>query len=167
MEYKTSRLHIRPLREADAEAVIDLLTNAQVAQTYMLPDFGCREEAYPLFQRLLALSRDTGRYVAGIYLEDRFIGLLNETDKESSEIEVGYALLPAFHNRGFATEALTGAIAYLHGCGFSRVLAGAFAENPASIRVMQKAGMAPIEKTDAVEYRGSLHTCIYYASIRA
>ena len=84
--------------------------------------------------------------------------------KENYDIEVGYALLPAYHNRGFATEALVGAIEYLRGCGFSRILAGAFAENAASLRVMEKAGMVRIDKTDAIDYRGHMHTCIYYAS---
>lgn len=166
MEFKTKRLHIKPLCPEDAKAVISLLTDAQVGKTYMIPVFHTQEEAFPLFQRLMALSQDTGRYVAGIYWEGHFIGLLNETDREDHGIEVGYALLPAYYNRGFATEALTGAIDYLHGCGFSCVLAGAFAENPASMRVMEKAGMQRTEKTDSVEYRGSLHKCIYYASYR-
>lgn len=164
MEYKTSRLHIRPLDLQDADDVTALLTDGQVGKTYMLPEFHSREEALPLFHRLVALSRDTARYVAGIYYEDHFIGILNETDKENYDIEVGYALLPAYHNRGFATEALVGAIEYLRGCGFSRILAGAFSENAASLRVMEKAGMVRIDKTDAIDYRGHVHTCIYYAS---
>lgn len=166
MEYKTPRLHIKPLSENDSAAVVALLTDATVGKTYMLPEFRSSEEALPLFHRLMALSRDTGRYVAGIYKDGAFIGLLNETGKENREIEVGYALLPAYHNQGFATEALTGAIAFLHGCGFSCVLAGAFTENFASARVMEKAGMQRIDKTDKIEYRGVLHTCVYYASYR-
>ena len=166
MEYKTARLHIRPLSAKDADAATALLTDPLVAKTYMLPEFRCEEEAFALFQRLVALSRDADRYVAGIYYQEQFIGLINETDKEHSEIEVGYALLPAYHNRGFATEALVGAIAHLHSIGFSCVLTGAFAENLASLRVMAKAGMTPIEKTDTIEYRGIVHKCIYYASYR-
>ena len=46
------------------------------------------------------------------------------------------------------------------------VYAGAFAENPASLRVMQKAGMTLMDKTEDLEYRGKTHHCIFYASER-
>ena len=55
------------------------------------------------------------------------------------------------------------AIADLFELGFKQVVAGAFVENPASLRVMEKAGMTPIEKVDEIEYRGRTHTCVYRA----
>ena len=47
--------------------------------------------------------------------------------------------------------------------GFETVLAGAFVENAASMRVMEKSGMTRQDYTDEIEYRGVTHTCIYYA----
>jgi len=47
--------------------------------------------------------------------------------------------------------------------GFSEVLAGAFEENLASMRIMEKSGMTRIEKTDEIEYRGKVHQCVYYS----
>jgi len=41
-------------------------------------------------------------------------------------------------------------------------MAGAFAENCASIRVMQKAGMQLMDKTELIEYRGQNRNCVYY-----
>ena len=53
MEITTRRLTLGPLSEGDRERVIDLFTNDMVKQTYILPDFETREEAIPLFQRVI------------------------------------------------------------------------------------------------------------------
>lgn len=163
MRFSTERLEIKPICEADKEAVLDLLTNETVGKTYMLPTYKSREAALPLFQRLVGMSHDAARFVAGIYLDGQFIGMMNETEVKDEQIEMGYAYLPAYYNRGYATEAFRGAIQYLFSKGFTTVLAGAFAENPASLRVMEKCGMTKQDYTDNIEYRGAEHICIYYA----
>ena len=164
MQFQTERLKIRPITNADRESVLDLLTNETVGKTYMLPQYQNREEAIPLFERLVALSRDESRFVAGIYWEGRFIGMMNDTEIKGTQIEMGYAYLPDFYGRGFATEAFKGTIDYLFSHGFATVLAGAFSENLASLRVMEKCGMTRQEYTDEIEYRGKTHTCLYYAA---
>lgn len=163
MFYRTKRLEVKPLSEDDRAAVIDLLTDDVVKQTYMLPDFQSREEAGKLFERLKELSLKENRYVAGIYLGQAFVGTLNESEVSGSRIELGYAILPQFHNHGYGTEALTGAIAYLFEDGFDEIVAGAFEENQASIRVMIKSGMAKLDHQDEIEYRGEVHRCVYYS----
>jgi len=164
MQFNTNRLKVRPMTAADREAILDLLTDEMVGKTYMLPEYAKREDAQPLFHRLVELSRDEKRYVAGVYLDGQFIGMMNETEIKDGSIEMGYAYLPAYYNRGFATEAFSGAIKYLFAQGFTTVLAGAFAENPASLRVMEKCGMVKQDYTDEIEYRGVTHTCVYYAA---
>lgn len=166
MHFITERLEIKPISCADLEPVLDLLTNETVGKTYMLPEYKSREEAIPLFQRLMTLSADDARYVAGVYWEGQFIGMMNETEIKDGKIEMGYAFLPGYYNRGFATEAFQGAIDYLFTQGFQRVVAGAFSENKASLRVMEKCGMQRQEDTDEIEYRGVIHTCIYYAILK-
>lgn len=162
MYVKTQRLELKPVCTNGLVALTDLLTDDLVKQTYMVPDFASREDARKMARRISALTNDPGRYVAGIYLGDQLIGLLNETERDGDRIEVGYAILPRFHNRGYCTEALTGTIAYLLTQGFAEVLTGAFEENAASLRVMEKSGMTKIEKQDAIEYRGKTHRCVYY-----
>ena len=166
MNFKTERLEIRPISEEDREAVLDLLTNATVARTYMLPEYPGREEAEPLFHRLVQLSADENRYVAGVYYHGQFIGMMNDTEMKDRQIEMGYAYLPAFYNRGFATEAFSGAIEYLLNHGFEKVLAGAFSNNAASLRVMEKCGMQKLEYADTVDYRGVTYDCVYYAATK-
>ena len=163
MNFKTNRLEIKPISPDDKEAVLDLLTSETVGRTYMLPDYRSRREAEPLFQRLVALSADESRYVAGVYLDGQFIGMMNDTEIKGKQVEMGYAYLPDYYNRGYATEAFRGAISYLLNHGFESVVAGAFAENPASLRVMEKCGMTRQAHTDTLDYRGVTHTCIYYA----
>lgn len=164
MRFKTKRLVIEPISLADKDAVLDLLTDETVGKTYMLPQYQNREEAEPLFRRLVQLSQEENRYVAGVYLDGKFIGMMNDTEIKGTQIEMGYAYLPDFYGRGFATEAFKGAIDYLLSHGFATVLAGAFSENAASLRVMEKCGMIRQEYTDEIEYRGKTHTCHYYAA---
>ena len=46
-------MELRPLLPADEPAMVELLTNESIRQTYMLPDFETKEAAIPLFRRLL------------------------------------------------------------------------------------------------------------------
>ena len=163
MNFTTQRLEIKNLSDKDREAVIDLLTDDRVKEFYMMPDFPSREDAAPLFERLKALSLNDDRYVAGIYLDGAFIGIINETEVKNKTIELGYAILPKFHNRGYGTEALKASIDYLFRRGFEEVTAGAFEENSASFRVMVKSGMEKQEYQDEIEYRGKVHRCVYYS----
>ena len=163
MEFRTRRLEVKPICPNDKEAVLDLLTNETVARTYMLPVYQNRKEAEGLFSRLVELGRDTSRFVAGVYLNGQFIGMMTYVGRKAKQVEMGYAYSPAHYNRGYATEAFSGAISWLLDHGFETVVAGAFVENPASLRVMEKCGMIKQDYTDEIEYRGISHTCIYYA----
>ena len=87
---------------------------------------------------------------------------LNETEKTENSIELGWVVHPNYHNRGFATQAAKLAIAFLFQKGYQEVTAGAFEENPASMRVMEKCGMTRLKKNDYIDYRGKSHRCIYY-----
>ncbi len=160
----THRLTLGPLREKDEAALTALFRHPAVAATYMVPDPLDDATAARLFSRMMALSRDAGRYVFGIFLDDALIGVLNDTEIDGNTVEMGYALHPDHWGRGYMTEAFAAVIAHLRSRGFACVTAGAFAENAASLRVMQKCGMVRQDKTDEIEYRGRTHTCIYYAT---
>ena len=166
MHVTTKDLHLGPIRQQDIPALAALFMDEVVKQTYMVPDFSDLSAAETLAKRIMALSQDPSRYVAGIFLGDRCIGLLNETERQEGSIEVGYALLPAFHNRGYCTQALKGVIDFLFSEGYSQVLAGAFETNAPSIRVMEKSGMKPLDKQDEVTYRGKTHRCVYYHAVK-
>ena len=157
-----TNITLRSFEARDAEAILDLLLDEQVKRTYMIPDFPTRQAARPLFDRLAQLSQAEDRFVRAICLEDSAIGILNDVGILDSEIELGYALLPAYWGRGYATAALKIAIQDLFCRGFSTVKAAAFAENTASLRVMEKNGMGRIAQTEEIEYHGKIHSCVYY-----
>lgn len=159
-------MELRVFTPAEEAVMLDILTNDIIKQTYILPDFEKREDALPLFRRLMDLSRNDAHFVRGIWAEEQLVGFLNDVEIADGAIELGYVIHPAHWGKGYATAALKLAIAELFRLGYQEVLAGAFAENPASLRVMEKAGMTRISKTDEIEYRGKMHQCVYY-SIRA
>ena len=80
-------------------------------------------------------------------------------------IELGYVIHPDHHNRGYMTSALKLAVSDLFALGYQAVVCGAFEQNKASQRVMEKSGMVKMEKVDTVEYRGTTHICVYYHAI--
>ena len=163
MYVKTNRLELRPFLESDRDAAVRVLMNNQVKQTYMLPDFENEEKAEALFRRLMQLSQQEGRYVAAISLDGGLIGFMNDVEIENGTIEMGYVIHPDHWGRGYMTEALDAAIGELHRLGFRQVVTGAFDTNLASVRVMEKCGMKKLSKTDATDYRGKTHNCVYYA----
>ena len=161
-EIAAGSVQLRAICDADRENVFALLTNEEVANTYMLPVYRSEAEVQALFERLQQLCAEPDRFVYGIYLADCFIGLINEVARGESDMELGYAILPAYHNHGYATDALAAAIRALFAHGFAAVKAAAFEGNAASMRVMEKCGMVNTWQTEYVEYRGQKHRCICY-----
>ena len=157
---------LRPIQLQDREPMLDILTDDTVKQTYMLPDFADRRDALPLFRRLAELSRDESHYVRGICLEERLIGFLNDVEIQDGSIELGYVIHPNFQGKGYMTNALRSAVDALFSMGYREIICGAFEENAASIRVMVKAGMQKLSRTDEMEYRDKRHQCVYYSIMK-
>ena len=153
---------LRPMRPDDRERMLDILTSGKVNKTYMIPDFAKREDALPLFQRLMDMSISGSKYVRAIDLDGGLIGFVNQVDVDNGAIELGYVIHPDFHGKGYMTSALKLAIDEMFEMGYAQVITGAFSTNAASLRVMEKCGMDLMEKTDLIEYRGITHTCLYY-----
>ena len=158
----TEHLRLQPMTDDHRDDFIDLFTNQEVAKTYMVPDFKTREEFVRLFENIKGMSSSSQRFVYGICLEDRLIGLLNDVGIADGVIELGYLIHPSQKGKGYATEALGAAIKELFRLGFPAVKTGAFAENNASMRVMEKCGMTRTGELEQIPYRGKEHTCIYY-----
>lgn len=152
---------LRTFTTADQEQLLDMLTSSIVNRTYMLPDYEKREDAIPQFRRLMELSGNSERFVRCIDLGGTAIGFLNDVEVKDGAIELGYVIHPDYHNRGYMTAALKLAISALFDLGYECVVCGAFAENKASQRVMEKAGMTRIEQVDEIDYRGKIHRCVY------
>ena len=157
---------LRTIEPADQERMLDILTSEQVNKTYMLPDFAKREDALPLFLRLMKMSRDAGSYVRAIATEGGLTGFLNSVEIQGKTIELGYVIHPDFHGKGYMTQALKLAIGEMFEKSYTQVITGAFSTNTASIRVMEKCAMERLEKIDEIDYRGVKHTCVYYRKVQ-
>lgn len=157
---------LRPILESDRERILDILTSSEVSKTYMLPDYEHREEAVPLFHRLMEMSKDENKYVRTIATRDGPVGFLNHTDILGNGIELGYVIHPDFQGKGYMTEALRLAMVELFSMGYQEVCAGAFTSNTASIRCMEKCGMTKTHKTEEIPYRGNTHSCVYFRKVK-
>lgn len=162
MSIRTERLDIKPYAEEDGDRMAVLLTNEEIKKTFMIPDLSV-DEAKTLFYKMMNRSQMSEQYVRGIYLHDMLIGFVNDVGIDNRIIEMGYVIDPHCQKQGFATEAFQAIIQDLFRMGFIEVIAGAFAENIASLKVMEKCGMKRLDKTDELTYRGRTHHCIYYS----
>lgn len=129
----------------------------------MIPELKNQEAVDRLFDRFMELSRSEDCYVAGICRDDCLVGFLNDVENNGQRIELGYVIDPEHHGKGYATQALKGAVEDLFRRGYQEVVAGAFEENPASIRVMVKAGMTKLPFEEDIAYMGKNHHCVYYS----
>ena len=160
---QTERLTLKPFSELDMDGLLDILTTPEVTDTFMVPETGSRRDLEELVQTLISFSRmeDEKHLEYGIYLNEQIIGFVNDCGIEDDEIEIGYVVHPRCQGQGYATEAVHAVITELHEMGFRKIVAGYFAENTASLRVMEKCGMRQTDKTGEEEYRGRKHICRY------
>lgn len=160
---QTKRLTIKPYSEQDADELLDILTMPEVTETFMVPEMESRRCLEDLVQRLISFSQieDDKHLEYGIYLNGKIIGFVNDCGIEDDEIEIGYVVHPRYQGHGYATEAVRAVMTELRDMGFRKITAGYFAENTASLRVMEKCGMRQTDITEEEEYRGKKHICKY------
>jgi len=93
MELRTKRLLIRPFLAEDEEIMLRLLTDSKIKETFMIPDFDCREQVLRLFLRYQDLSLSPDRIAGAIVLNDRLIGFFNDTGIKDGYIELVMSLI--------------------------------------------------------------------------
>ncbi|MBK1825437.1 GNAT family N-acetyltransferase [Haloferula rosea] len=142
----TERLTLRPFRRDDAEAVTHWVSDHRVAEmTTLIPHPYAHTEAIDWIDRLLTYDDDHPHQVFAITLRDtgELIGCIGLHRNETAPMaEFGYWLGVPFWGNGYATEALQAVLRLgFEDLGLRRIGACHFAHNPASGRVMQKAGL--------------------------
>jgi RimJ/RimL family protein N-acetyltransferase len=157
---RTERLSIRPATEADLPTIFAYRALPEVAE--WMPE---RPTSYPAwlmrFGRLDALPKTLvmereGGVVGDLYLrvEDAWAQAEVPDRAKDAQAEIGWCLSPDHQGKGYVTEA---AAELLRICfedlAIRRVTAVAFADNAASVRIMEKLGM----QREALHHRESLH----------
>ncbi|MEM9013225.1 MAG: GNAT family N-acetyltransferase [Pseudomonadota bacterium] len=144
----SARLTLRPLRRRDAAAIARFAGDARVARmTTSIPHplpagaaeafvAGCLSSEAAEVVWAIEADRDDG---------PGLIGLISLEPRPGAEREIGYWIGPPFWGRGFASEAVATLIAdvFRRG-GVARVIGTVFQDNPASARVLYKAGFLQI-----------------------
>jgi RimJ/RimL family protein N-acetyltransferase len=139
---ETRRLVLRSPQPQDAPHIAALAAEWDVARmTGRMPHPYSLSDAENFVTNVAA--QDPARSMAFLIEEERqgpvgMVGLFYDADRYP---EVGYWIGKPFWGRGFATEALEGALGWAKRRWNKRALiAGHFADNPASGRVLAKAG---------------------------
>jgi len=139
---ETTRLRIRPYREADIAELLPLVGAREVAATTL-------RIAHPYSERdarkFLELAKEPDKLWLAITtkVDGRQIGGIGlRVDQEHKHAELGYWLAVPYWGKGYATEAGRELLRY----GFEelemhRIFASHFGQNPASGRVLKKIGM--------------------------
>ncbi len=143
---ETQRLILRPFHEADIPAIVRLLQTPDIAQTTLnipYPYDKDKAREWLTFQRQERMA-GTGYTFAIVRREDeRLIGAIDiRPNARHKKAEIGYWIGKPYWGRGYATEAVRAIIHFgFETLEMNRIYALHFTGNPASGRVMQKAGM--------------------------
>lgn len=143
--FVTPRLVLRPVAAGDAEAIFLGYAQESEVTRYLIwrphRDIG---ETRAYLADCLALSPDMSRVYAITGRSDgRLLGCLHLRRPVSHRIAFGYVLERPAWGRGLMTEALRTAVDWaLSAPGVYRIGAVCDVDNPASARVMEKAGLA-------------------------
>ena len=139
---ETRRLALRAPDFADAGRIAGLANDLDIARmTTRLPHPYLRGDAEAFLARMAALDY-AREAVFVIEQEDEGpIGVVGLHRTASFAPEIGYWLGRPYWGRGFATEAASAVLAWAKTAWRQRaVISGHFADNPASGRVLEKAG---------------------------
>lgn len=166
---KTSRLLLRKLTAEDAPAYYRHLFGSQAVARHMLwePHKDISESVASI-QKVLRRYEEGRCYRWGIVLPetDSLIGIIEllRFDEETQSCSFAYMLGEDFWGRGFGTEALMTVFDFaFHQMGVKTITADHFADNPASGRVMEKAGMRKVRILPGKYIKnGTAHDAVEY-----
>lgn len=169
LDMETKRLIIRTLTNKDAYDIFKHIYHDRKVQETFLANYVDNFEDFN-FERILDYFEKNRSFYYGIELKDTHecIGMIFENDRINEDIEIGYAIGSNHWNKGYVSEALEVVIEELkqrEDC--KRIFAGAFSDNIASLRVMEKCGMKfayVIEKE--LEWQGKMYDVTYYEIIK-
>ncbi|MBQ8094437.1 MAG: GNAT family N-acetyltransferase [Clostridia bacterium] len=146
-ELTTQRLVLRPFKPEDGPAMFrNWAGSSRVTRYLTWPTHDSEATSSALTTLWAKEAEDPGRYQWAIVLKElgEPIGSISVVSHDESirAAEIGYCIGEHWWGKSLTAEALQAVILYLtESVGFNRITARHDTENPASGRVMQKAGM--------------------------
>lgn len=169
---ETQRLILRRFCENDVEDAFENWSNdPEVTRHLTWKPNKNAEETREIVTQWIENYKKPDYYLWAITLKDdgKAIGSIEIRNSEHDRCgEIGYCLSRRFWSKGIMTEALKAVIDFGFSVGYERIQATHHTENPASGRVMQKAGMVHEGTLRKFGLRndGTLADCEMYAIIK-
>jgi len=150
---RTDRLVLRAPDRRDLADIVALANNPKMVETTATLPFPFTDSDGRDVIAKASSSPDLRAWaIAGA--DDRFMGTMLFKLVEGKRPEIGYWLGEPHWGQGYAAEALTGLLAAVRDLpGFALIQARVLQSNPASIRVLEKAGFVIAEHTAGVVER--------------
>jgi len=172
---ETTRLILRPFAPSDWDAMNAMLSDSEAMQ-HMHFKTWTEDQRREWFDACVAIAEqpDPGSFGWAIERKDTgdvigWFGIGTLSDPTTVyDISFGYALARTYWNHGYMTEVMRAVFAYeFKTLGAPQLKANSRAANPASARVMEKAGMRR-EKTDyGADFEGNWAHRHHYIITRA
>lgn len=138
------RLNLRKFKDYDAPAMFEWLNDGKVLRYFVAPPPKSIEEARQMIQSWRGqYAEDTFmRWCIAEATDNSAVGeIAASVDIETSCAEVEYVIAPEARRKGYASEALSAIIDYLHKIGIHRVTAEIRDTNGPSAKTAEAAGM--------------------------
>lgn len=168
---ETERLVLRPLAPGDAAAIVRLAGDWRVAAPIAtIPHPYSPDMAREFIRGAQQKARQGSEFAFALTQgpERELIGVISLRPRQGYSAEVGYWIGVPFWGQGYMTEALRAIIRHSFcDLGLQRVHAWHIGGNPASGRVMQKAGMRyEARLRQHVLHRGEAEDQVIYGLLR-
>jgi RimJ/RimL family protein N-acetyltransferase len=148
----TERLLLRRLRRSDAALIELYVSDPRVARmTEQIPHPYPPGLAESYVRRVAAgqAGEVTWAIDAGADAENGLIGAIMLRLPEPGAARIGYWLAPAYWGTGYASEAAEAVVGFAAAAGLREVAARVFQDNPASVKVLLRAGFAYVGDGEA------------------
>jgi RimJ/RimL family protein N-acetyltransferase len=139
---ETARMALRPPRIGDASRVVSLVNDFDIARmTTAVPHPYDQQDAEAYLSHAARADPTREATFAMETPTDGLVGMIGLYRRGPLGPEIGYWIGRPFWGRGLATEAARGVLSWAkNALGRRVVVSGHFADNPASGRVLEKAG---------------------------
>lgn len=173
-ELETERLILRRLTVKDAEIAFKNWCNSDIVDKYVLwkkhEDIGVTRKQYQKWEEEYE-DLNTYRWIVELKSNHDLIGTIDVATKflRFGACEIGYCYGDKFWNKGYATESIKAVIKYLfEECGADTIFAEHMINNPASGKVMEKAGMKfeGVLKSRVIDKENKRNDLVSYAITR-
>ncbi|WP_284124849.1 GNAT family N-acetyltransferase [Parerythrobacter aestuarii] len=139
MFHRSERLFLRPVWEEDAPAIYRGIADEVIVRNLARAPWPYGMEDARSFAKL---PRNPAQPDFAITLPDtgEYVGQCGYGPDEDGQLQVGYWIAREHWGKGFATEATRALLDIGRALGFGRIVAAHFVDNPASGKVLRKAG---------------------------